>query len=79
MGTTCGDVLLNCEVRREVWDSPNSAGVAIDPVRYARLVPDRGGGTPIGPFGHVMQSLPRQFADDAARQPAERRIRAEAL
>ena len=49
-GTTFGNVPLNCEVKLEVWDSPNSAGVVIDAVRCAKLALDRGiGGALIGP------------------------------
>jgi myo-inositol-1-phosphate synthase len=68
-GTTFGDVPLNCEVKLEVWDSPNSAGVVIDAVRCAKLALDRGiGGALIGPASYFMKSPPRQFSDDEARR-----------
>ncbi len=49
-GTTFGNVPLNCELKLEVWDSPNSAGVVIDAIRCVKLALDRGlGGPLIGP------------------------------
>src|SRR3546814_10329402 len=49
-GTTFGNVPLNCELKLEVWDSPNSAGIVIDAVRCAKLALDRGiGGALVGP------------------------------
>ena len=78
-GTTFGNVPLNCEVKLEVWDSPNSAGVVIDAVRCAKLALDRGvGGALIGPSSYFMKSPPQQFTDDEARQLTERFIRGEA-
>jgi myo-inositol-1-phosphate synthase len=77
-GTTFGNVPLNCELKLEVWDSPNSAGVVIDAVRCAKLALDRGiGGALIGPSGYFMKSPPRQFTDDEARQLTEAFIRGE--
>lgn len=71
-GTTFGNVPLNCEVKLEVWDSPNSAGVVIDAVRCAKLALDRGiGGALIGPASYFMKSPPRQFDDHEARQRTE--------
>jgi myo-inositol-1-phosphate synthase len=71
-GTTFGNVPLNCEVKLEVWDSPNSAGVVIDAVRCARLALDRGvGGALIGPSSYFMKSPPKQFTDHEARERAE--------
>jgi myo-inositol-1-phosphate synthase len=71
-GTTFGDVPLNCEVKLEVWDSPNSAGVVIDAVRCAKLALDRGvGGALIGPASYFMKSPPRQFTDHEARARTE--------
>jgi myo-inositol-1-phosphate synthase len=68
-GTTFGGVPLNIEMKLEVWDSPNSAGVVIDAVRCAKLALDRGiGGALIGPSSYFMKSPPRQFTDDEARQ-----------
>lgn len=68
-GTTFGNVPLNCELKLEVWDSPNSAGVVIDAIRCARLALDRGiGGALIGPSSYFMKSPPQQFTDYEARQ-----------
>ena len=67
-GTTFGGVPLNAELKLEVWDSPNSAGVVIDAVRCARLAMDRGiGGALIGPSSYFMKSPPQQFTDGEAR------------
>jgi myo-inositol-1-phosphate synthase len=67
-GTTFGGVPLNLEVKLEVWDSPNSAGVVIDAVRCAKLAMDRGiGGALVGPCSYFMKSPPRQFTDTEAR------------
>ncbi len=66
-GTAFGGVPLNLEVKLEVWDSPNSAGIVIDAVRCARLALDRGiGGALIGPSSYFMKSPPRQFNDTEA-------------
>jgi len=71
-GTTFGDVPLNCELKLEVWDSPNSAGVVIDALRCAKLALDRGlGGPLLGPSSYFMKSPPRQYKDDVARQKTE--------
>jgi myo-inositol-1-phosphate synthase len=71
-GTTFGDVPINCEVKLEVWDSPNSAGVVIDAVRCAKLALDRGmSGALIGPAAYFMKSPPRQFTDHEARERTE--------
>jgi myo-inositol-1-phosphate synthase len=68
-GTTFGGVPLNMEVKLEVWDSPNSAGVVIDAVRCAKLAKDRGiGGVLVGPSSYFMKSPPRQFTDSEARR-----------
>ena len=68
-GTTFGGVPLNMEVKLEVWDSPNSAGVVIDAVRCAKLGMDRGVGGPLtGPSSWFMKSPPEQFTDDEARE-----------
>jgi myo-inositol-1-phosphate synthase len=67
-GTAFGGVPLSAELKLEVWDSPNSAGVVIDAVRCAKLAMDRGiGGALIGPSSYFMKSPPRQFTDDEAR------------
>ncbi|MDB6109508.1 MAG: Myo-inositol-phosphate synthase [Pedosphaera sp.] len=71
-GTTFGNVPLNCEVKLEVWDSPNSAGVVIDAIRCAKLALDHGiGGALVGPASYFMKSPPRQFTDNEARQLTE--------
>lgn len=68
-GTTFGNVPLNCEIKLEVWDSPNSAGVVIDAVRCAKLALDRGiGGALVGPSSYFMKSPPEQFTDHEARE-----------
>jgi len=71
-GQAFGDVPLNVELKLEVWDSPNSAGIVIDAVRCARLAMDRGVSGPlIGPSAYFMKSPPVQFSDDAAREMVE--------
>ena len=60
---------LTCELKLEVWDSPNSAGVVIDAVRCAKLALDRKlGGALIDPSSYFMKSPPQQFTDDEARR-----------
>ncbi len=74
-GTTFGGVPLSAEVKLEVWDSPNSAGVVIDAVRCAKLAMDRGQCGPlIGPSSYFMKSPPQQFTDDEARELTRRFI-----
>jgi myo-inositol-1-phosphate synthase len=71
-GRNFGDVPLNLELKLEVWDSPNSAGVIIDAVRCAKLAKDRGiGGPLLGPSGYFMKSPPVQYTDDVARAMVE--------
>jgi len=71
-GKAFGDVPLNLELKLEVWDSPNSAGIVIDAVRCARVALDRGVAGPlIGPSAYFMKSPPVQFSDDAAREMVE--------
>ena len=71
-GRTFGDVPLNVEVKLEVWDSPNSAGVVVDAIRCCKLAMDRGiSGTLIGPSAYFMKSPPIQYKDDEARIMAE--------
>jgi myo-inositol-1-phosphate synthase len=71
-GRTFGDVPLNLELKLEVWDSPNSAGVVIDAVRCAKLALDRGlGGALEGPSAYFMKSPPVQHRDEEARQMVE--------
>src|SRR5437016_4379552 len=71
-GTTFGDVPLNAEVKLEVWDSPNSAGVITDAIRCLKLGLDRGlKGTLVAPSSYFMKSPPVQIHDDVARQRVE--------
>jgi myo-inositol-1-phosphate synthase len=71
-GTTFGDVPLNLELKLEVWDSPNSAGVVIDAVRCAKLALDRGlCGPLLSPSSYFMKSPPEQYPDSVARQKTE--------
>ncbi len=71
-GTGFGNVPFACEVKLEVWDSPNSAGVVIDAVRCAKLALDRGlGGALIGPSSYFMKSPPQQFPEHEARGMVE--------
>lgn len=71
-GRNFGDVPLNVELKLEVWDSPNSAGVIIDAVRCAKLAKDRGIGGPLtGPSAYFMKSPPIQYHDEVARQMVE--------
>ncbi len=77
-GTTFGDVPLNVELKMEVWDSPNSAGVVIDAVRCAKLGLDRGlSGPLLEPSSYFMKSPPVQYTDDEAHHMVERFIRGE--
>src|SRR5437016_2016185 len=76
-GRTFGDVPLVAELKLEVWDSPNSAGVVIDAVRCCKLALDRGlGGTLEGPSAYFMKSPPVQHSDERARQMVEEFIAA---
>ncbi|HZR40847.1 MAG TPA: inositol-3-phosphate synthase [Ktedonobacteraceae bacterium] len=71
-GRTFGDVPLNVELKLEVWDSPNSAGVVIDAVRMVKLALDRGiSGTLEGPSAYLMKSPPIQHHDEVAREMTE--------
>jgi myo-inositol-1-phosphate synthase len=71
-GTTFGNVPLNLELKLEVWDSPNSAGVVIDAVRCAKLALDRGLKGPLfDPASYFMKTPPKQYSDDEARQRTE--------
>ena len=75
-GTTFGEVPLDVEVKLEVWDSPNSAGVVIDAIRCVKLALDRGIGGPLeGPAAYMMKTPPKQYTDDQARQLVEDFIR----
>jgi len=71
-GRTFGDVPLNLELKLEVWDSPNSAGVVIDAIRCCKLALDRGlKGALVAPSVYFMKSPPIQYTDDEARQMVE--------
>ena len=77
-GTTFGGVPLNLELKLEVWDSPNSAGVVMDAVRCAKLALDRRiGGALLGPSSYFMKSPPQQFTDQEARERTQRFIAGE--
>ncbi len=71
-GRNFGDVPLNIELKLEVWDSPNSAGVIIDALRCAKLAKDRGiGGPLLGPSAYFMKSPPVQYRDNVAHDMIE--------
>jgi myo-inositol-1-phosphate synthase len=75
-GTSFGDVPLNAELKIEVWDSPNSAGVVIDAVRLTKLALNNGiAGTLEGPSSYLMKSPSVQHSDDEARDLTEAFIR----
>jgi myo-inositol-1-phosphate synthase len=71
-GSAFGDVPLNLELKLEVWDSPNSAGIVIDAVRLAKLALNSGiSGALEGPSAYLMKSPPRQIPDDEAHDAVE--------
>jgi myo-inositol-1-phosphate synthase len=75
-GRSFGDTPLNAELKLEVWDSPNSAGVIIDAVRAAKIALDRGIGGPIlSASSYFMKSPPKQYADHDAHEAVEAFIR----
>jgi myo-inositol-1-phosphate synthase len=75
-GSSFGNVPLNLELKLEVWDSPNSAGIVIDAVRLAKLGLDHGvAGALEGPSAYLMKSPPRQIVDDEAYEATETFIR----
>jgi myo-inositol-1-phosphate synthase len=75
-GSSFGDVPLNLELKLEVWDSPNSAGIVIDAVRLAKLALNNGvAGALEGPSSYLMKSPPKQVADDEAYDATETFIR----
>jgi myo-inositol-1-phosphate synthase len=77
-GRGFGDQPINVELKLEVWDSPNSAGVVIDALRACKLALDRGiKGALLAPSAYLMKSPPEQWSDDAARQRLERFIAGE--
>jgi myo-inositol-1-phosphate synthase len=74
-GSSFGDVPLNLELKLEVWDSPNSAGIVIDAVRLAKLALNNGvAGALEGPSSYLMKSPPKQIVDDEAHELVERFI-----
>jgi myo-inositol-1-phosphate synthase len=75
-GQTFGDVPLNIELKMEVWDSPNSAGVMIDAIRCAKLALDNGlSGSIIDPSSYFFKTPPVQFPDDECRDKTEAYIK----
>jgi myo-inositol-1-phosphate synthase len=75
-GRNFGDAPLNAELKLEVWDSPNSAGVIIDAVRAAKIALDRGIGGPIlSASSYFMKSPPEQYNDHDAKEAVEAFIR----
>ena len=74
-GSAFGDVPLNIELKMEVWDSPNSAGIVIDAVRLAKLALNNGiSGALEAPSSYLMKSPPKQIRDDESRELVERYI-----
>jgi myo-inositol-1-phosphate synthase len=74
-GSAFGDVPLNVELKLEVWDSPNSAGIVIDAVRLAKLALNNGvAGSLVGPSSYLMKSPPQQIQDDEAAELVEQFI-----
>jgi myo-inositol-1-phosphate synthase len=75
-GSSFGDVPLNVELKLEVWDSPNSAGIVIDAVRLSKLALNNGiSGALVGPSSYLMKSPPKQIVDDEAYELTEEFIR----
>jgi myo-inositol-1-phosphate synthase len=75
-GSAFGDVPLNLELKLEVWDSPNSAGIVIDAVRLAKLALNHGvAGALEGPSAYLMKAPPKQIVDDEAFEATERFIK----
>jgi myo-inositol-1-phosphate synthase len=74
-GESFGGVPLTAELKLEVWDSPNSAGIVIDAVRCCKLALNHGIGGPLdGPSSYFMKSPPKQLPDAVARESTERFI-----
>jgi myo-inositol-1-phosphate synthase len=79
-GRVFGDAPVTVEVRLEVWDSPNAAGVAVDAIRCVKLAMDRGvGGVLYSPSAYLMKSPPVQYPDHVARQMIEEFIEGKRL
>jgi myo-inositol-1-phosphate synthase len=71
-GRAFGNVPLNLELKLEVWDSPNSAGVVIDAVRCAKIAMDKGISGPLtAPSSYFMKTPPIQYKDELARKKTE--------
>jgi myo-inositol-1-phosphate synthase len=71
-GEAFGDVPLTLEAKLEVWDSPNSAGIVTDAVRFCKLALNHGvGGALVGPSAYLMKSPPEQYPDPVARDLTE--------
>ena len=71
-GHAFGGAPINLELKLEVWDSPNSAGVVVDAIRCCKLALDRGeSGAVEGPSAYFMKAPPIQHSDDVARQMVE--------
>ena len=71
-GELFGGAPINLELKLEVWDSPNSAGVVVDAIRCCKLAMDREmSGAIRGPSAYFMKSPPVQYTDDVARQMVE--------
>jgi myo-inositol-1-phosphate synthase len=67
-GRSFGDQPINIELKLEVWDSPNSAGVVIDAIRCCKIAMDRGlKGALLAPSAYLMKSPPEQWSDEVAR------------
>ena len=74
-GSGFGDQPINVELKLEVWDSPNSAGVVIDAIRCCKIAMDRGlKGALLAPAAYLMKSPPEQWTDDEAHDRLERFI-----
>jgi myo-inositol-1-phosphate synthase len=77
-GRGFGDQPINIELKLEVWDSPNSAGVVIDAIRCCKMALDRGlKGALLAPSAYLMKSPPEQWPDSVARERLERFIAGE--
>ena len=75
-GKSFGDMPLNLELKLEVWDSANSAGVVIDAIRCIKIALDRGiSGPVLAPSAYFMKSPPKQFTDAEAKKMLEEFIK----
>jgi myo-inositol-1-phosphate synthase len=79
-GQAFGDVPINLELKLEVWDSPNSAGVVIDAIRCIKLALDNGvSGNLFGPSSYFMKSPPEQYTDSEAYKKTQEFIKEHSL